>query len=145
MWFVRSPAVGLWGKSVSQHLREVGKRQSFHLKWSWILVWRTDSGLSRYFILPFVSCSWVDSWTRRTFIKTILFPTLIRLQILSSRCQLVLNLNLSSLKGLVWNSCWFLKHMQTDFHFTVNLMFSLGMRVTGGGGRGCFQSSENKN
>jgi len=35
--------------------------------------------------------------------------------------------------------------MQIDFCFTVNLMFSLGMQVTGCGGRGCCHSSENKN
>lgn len=39
----------------------------------------------------------------------------------------------------------FLRTHRLIFCFTVNLMFSLGMEVTGCGGRGCYQSSENKN
>lgn len=112
---------------------------------------------SLYLILPFVSSSWVDWWVRRTFIKTSLISagnmgiwepkfyyqwSYLELVGVSLSFE---NLDFPCLKGLLWKCMpGSLEHTDWFFRFTVNLMFSLGMQVTGCG-RGCCHSSATKN
>jgi len=134
-WYVRDSAVDLRGKSVSQCVifRKVGKRQSFHLKWSVL-----DTGMKNWFrseafiwsyplfyVLEwivghlfkefFISNADMGIWERKSYYQWTDLE-LVGVNLPSE------NLNLSYLKELLWNympvskenADWFLLHSESN-------------------------------